>query len=220
VLSIGAGERVADLGSGTGPFPLHLLRRRDRLPHLTIDEIDYVPAALARARTRLSRAGVPSDLTLRYVVCDLDAKTSSGVPFAPGVYDAVLASLLLSYVKDPEALLGGIHAMLRPGGRLVLSTLRPDADVSKLYVDGAEELRAGKGAQLFEAEELARVDDALRTFLNDMARVLDLEERGRFRFWDAPELARLVERAGFRKVKTRPSFGDPPQAIVLSAHKP
>ncbi len=227
-LSLGAGERVADLGSGTGPFPLHLLGRRDRPSRLTIDEIDYVPAALARARTRLSRAGVPSDLALRFTVCDLDAAARSGVPFEAGAYgvpfetgayDAVLASLLLSYVQDPDALLRAVYAMLRPGGRLVVSTLRPDADVSKLYVEGAEELRAGLGAQRFEAEELAHVDDALRTFLNDMARVLDLEERGRFRFWDAPELAQLVERAGFRKVKTQPSFGDPPQAIVLSAHK-
>ena len=64
------------------------------------------------------------------------------------------------------------------------------------------------------------MDDALRTFLNDAARVLDLEERGRFRFWDASDLARLVERAGYRRVRTRPAFGDPPQAIVLSAHKP
>jgi SAM-dependent methyltransferase len=220
-LSLAAGERVADLGSGTGPFPLHLLGRSDRPPRLAVDEIDYVPAALARARSRLTRAGIPSDLALRFVVCDLDRTgASAGVPFAPGSYDAVLASLLLSYVKDPEALLRAIHAMLRPGGRLVVSTLRPDADVSKLYVEGAEELRAGQGAQLFEAAELAHVDDALRTFLNDMARVLDLEERGRFRFWDASDLARLVERAGFRRVRTRPSFGDPPQAIVLSAHKP
>jgi SAM-dependent methyltransferase len=219
-LGLAGGERVADLGSGTGPFPLHLLGRRDRPARLTIDEIDYVPDALARARARLSRVGAPSDLTLRFVVCDLDAPGASGVPFAPGSYDAVLASLLLGYVKDPEALLRAMHALLRPGGRLVLSTLRPDADVSKLYVEGADELRAGQGAELFEPDELARVDDALRTFLNDAARVLDLEERGRFRFWDAPELARLVERAGFRGVKTRPSFGDPPQAIVLSAHKP
>jgi SAM-dependent methyltransferase len=219
-LSLGAGERVADLGSGTGPFPLHLLGWRDRPARLTVDEIDYVPEALARARARLARAGASSDLGLRFVVCDLDAAPAPGVPFAPGVYDAVLASLLLSYVKDPEALLQAISAMLRPGGRLVVSTLRPDADVSKLYVEGADELRAGQGAELFEAEELARVDEALRTFLNDAARVLDLEERGRFRFWDAPELARLVERAGFRRVKTRPAFGDPAQAIVLSAHKP
>jgi SAM-dependent methyltransferase/pimeloyl-ACP methyl ester carboxylesterase len=219
-LALEPGDRVADLGAGTGPFPLRLVARGARPARLRVDEIDYVPAALTRARSRLERVGVPDDLALRFVVCDLEPKgAAGGVPFAPGSYDAVLASLLLGYVKDPEALLREIHAMLRPGGRLVVSTMRRDADVSKLYVEGVEELRTGRGAELFAPDELARVDDSLRSFLNDAARVLDLEERGRFRFWDAPELARLVEGLGFRKVKTRPAFGDPPQAIVLSAQR-
>ena len=50
-------------------------------------------------------------------------------------------------------------------------------------------------------------------------KILDLEEQGQFRFWDADELAALVERCGFTDVKSELSFGDPAQAVVVSARR-
>ncbi len=218
-LGLGSGDRVADVGAGTGAFPLRLLE--SGAPQgITVDLIDLVPEALKHARTRIEKVGTPHGVSLRYIECDL---ADTGVVSAGGFegrYDALLASLFLSYVEEPEAQIKLMYRMLRPSGRLVLSTLRKDADISRLFVEGVRELRSGRASELLGSVGETAVDESLRRFLNDAARILDLEEAGRFHFWDEVELQEMVRRAGFSSVRTSGGFGDPPQAIVLSAIRP
>jgi ubiquinone/menaquinone biosynthesis C-methylase UbiE/pimeloyl-ACP methyl ester carboxylesterase len=220
-LRLEPGMRVADLGSGTGSLPLELLQRPDRPAGLVVDELDYVGSALRRARQRLATLEQRGNLRVHFVSADLEERPKgAAVPLASARYDAVIASLVLSYVSDPARLLRESFRLLRPGGRLVLSTLRRDADTSKLYVDMVDELRAGRALELFGEKAALSVADAARRFLNDAARLLDFEEQGCFHFWDPPELSRLVGEAGFEVIETRLAFGDPPQAVVLSALHP
>jgi hypothetical protein len=131
----------------------------------------------------------------------------------------VLASLVISYVSDPGALLAGSHSVLARGGRLVLSTLKRDADISWFHVEGLDELRAGRAQAEFGREAAESIDELARSFLNDASRILDLEEQGTFRFWDTDELARLVLGAGFRVERSFRALGEPPQAVVLVARR-
>ena len=109
---------------------------------------------------------------------------------------------------------------MKPGGRLVLSNMRPDADVSKLYLEGIDELRSGRAREVLGEDAERALERSSRTFLNDAARILDLEEDGTFHFWDAAHFQSLAQDAGFVDVTVSQSFGDPPQALVLSARKP
>ncbi len=217
-LELGPGARVADLGSGTGDFPL-LLARRPRLPPgLRVDALDYVPEALARGRERMRAVAPAAAVRVARVVADLDA--SAGIPLGDARYDAALASLVLGYLREPERFLRELARILRPGGRLVLSNLRRDADISKLFLDGLAEL-SGSEARAALGGEAARHFDALaRSFLNDAARLLDLEEQGRFRFFDPGELAAMIAAAGFTDVGAELAFGDPPQAVLVAARRP
>jgi ubiquinone/menaquinone biosynthesis C-methylase UbiE len=209
---------VADLGSGTGAFPLHLLECGGGREGLRIDEIDYVREALERARARLEPRASEAGLDVRFVACNLDvSREGRRVPAADGSYDRVIASLLLNYVRDPSALLREARRLLRPGGRLVLSTLRRDADISRIYRDVSSELHAGRALELLGEDAARHLDSSLHEFLNEAARLLDLEEEGIFHFWDADELVTHLRAAGFRDVATEAVFGDPPQAIVASA---
>ena len=219
-LDLKEGHRVADLGSGTGSFPLHIARSAYRSMPLAVYQIDYLREGLQRARERLLERGSPPRLDVQYIESNLDVGAAgSSIPLGSQSVDSVLAALLVSYVSEPEALLCEIHRVLRRGGRLVLSSLRRDADMSKLYTEGLAELRAGRAREIFGRVGEKQLDDAARGYLNEASRLLDLEENGTFRFWDPQELGHIVRRAGFRLLSTSRSLGIPPQAVVLSAER-
>ncbi|MCY9783819.1 methyltransferase domain-containing protein [Nocardiopsis sp. EMB25] len=106
------GRRILDAGCGAGPLSAAL---RDRGAHVT--GIDASAGMLALARRRLG-----DDADLR--VADL----RDPLPFADGVFDDVVASLVLHYLKDWGPTLAEIRRVLRPGGRLIASVQHPFAD--------------------------------------------------------------------------------------------
>ena len=126
------------------------------------------------------------------------------------------SSLVLPYLFDPLASLREMHRLLKPGGTLVVSSIRPNFDPSKLYTEGAEILER----QREEDDGMAnRKLEALRHFANMVSRLIELEEDGRFRFLDAASLKGLMAEAGFARVHTFHAFGSPPTAIVVRAEK-
>jgi ubiquinone/menaquinone biosynthesis C-methylase UbiE len=217
-LALRDGQRVLDLGAGAGAFPVHITDSVSHPTKLVIDEVDYVAEALERSRQRMTARNC-DDVGINYIVCDLDDRASVRRLIRSECYDATLASLLLSYVKRPQPLLREIHRSLRKTGRFVVSSLRRDADFSKLYLEGIEELRAGRAREVFGAEGERQFSASATQFLNDAARVLDFEEAGVFRFWDGDELATAVEEAGFAIVSVADAFGTPPQAVVVCAER-
>lgn len=219
------GDTVVDLGSGAGDFPL-AVAKPDAAPRpLHVIEVDLVQEALGRARDRFAAkvrgATTERDPRVRisHVAANLDRAGSAALPLLPGSADAILASLLISYLSHPEAFLRESYDLLKPGGRLVLSTLKRDADISRIYMDGIAELPPDRVREHFGEAASREFNNLQRRFLNDAARLLDLEEQGLFRFWDAAELVLLVEKAGFSDVEAAQAFGDPPQAVVVSARR-
>ena len=101
----------------------------------------------------------------------------------------------------------------------MVSSLVRDADISKIHMDGLEELRNGRAYEALGPDAAREIDVLARDFLNDASRILDLEEQGRFTFWDEGELAELIRAAGFGDIRPESSFGDPPQAIIISGQR-
>jgi len=211
-------DRVLDLGSGTGDFVVQLATEKPSF-ELEIDAVDFVPEALERAAARVAALQVRHQIRLETKLLDFDPGSSSTQRFPAETYDAVLASLVISYVSNPLVLLERIHSVLRVGGRLVLSSLRRDADFSRLHVEGLAELRAGLARKEFGESAAESIDEMARDFLNDASRILDFEEEGTFRFWDLEELGALVRRAGFAVEEAQHAFGDPPQAVLVVARR-
>jgi len=213
MLALRGGERVLDVGSGTGVFEAQL---REVLPDQDthVVALDFIPEGLKLARGR-SR---PNDARAQvgFVAADLDA---GPIPAKEGAFDAVIASLLLSYLRDPELALSEMRRVLRPGGRLVISSLTRDADFSRSWVHDEAALRSGLAADRLGQEAAAKLDDSLRSFFNDAARVLDLEEAGVFRFWEPDELAALMASAGFYAIEQRRALGNPPQASIVAGRR-
>lgn len=101
--------RVADLGSGDGAVA-------ELLAHFaeSIVCVDNNPRIVSAGRERL--AHVPH---LRFVQADMHA-----LPFADDSFELVLVLGALQYTESPAAVLREAARVLRPGGRMVTSTLR------------------------------------------------------------------------------------------------
>lgn len=103
VRSLGPAERALDLGCGDGRLSEQLDAH-----HLTLADVS--PQALARAHARLPDAATAE--------LDPDAP----LPLPDGVFDLVLCAETLEHVRDTQLLLSEIRRVLRPGGRLALTT--------------------------------------------------------------------------------------------------
>jgi ubiquinone/menaquinone biosynthesis C-methylase UbiE len=219
MLHLDTDDRVLDLGAGTGEFAL-TLQQSGHLEGVQILEMDFIRDALIRARSRTNREGGAAASLSVQCVANLDLDRGHSIPLASGSVDAVLASLLISYVENPGRLLNEIFRVVKPGGRVVVSSMVQDADSMLLFHDGlieyaTDEARASLGRAIDGA-----FDELVRDFLNDGSRLLDLEERGRFRFWDPSDLRFALGSAGFVEVRSELEFGSPPQAVVVGARRP
>jgi SAM-dependent methyltransferase len=105
---------VLDAGCAAGEHALWLSERGARV--IALDASD---AMVALARERLGERA-------RVLRADLDAP----LPFGAGAFDLVVSSLTLHYLRDWLPVLRELARVLRPGGRLVLSTHHPFATVA------------------------------------------------------------------------------------------
>jgi SAM-dependent methyltransferase len=100
------GSRVLDVGAGIGTFTEKLAEVADE-----VVAIEPEAADLAQLRARLG-----SNPKVRIVALDAGSLTGAelGAPF-----DSAYCSNVLEHIADDVGALRGIHAQLRPGGKLV-----------------------------------------------------------------------------------------------------
>ncbi len=146
-----------------------------------------------------------------------DLAANRHLPLRPGFYNKILMSLVLSYIFNPVETLREIRRVIRPGGRLVLSSMRPDTDASGLFTRVLDKIEALPPEALPAEWPRSLLLDSLRSFLNDAQALVDLEEAGTFDFFDPEKLEGLLEEAGWELLRMIPSFGDPPQGYVVVA---
>ncbi len=139
------------------------------------------------------------------------------LPVKPGFYNKILMSLVLSYIFDPAETLYEVRRVISPGGRLVLSSMRPDTDASGPFTRLVEKIARMPEDALPSEWTKPRLLDSLRAFLNDAQALVDLEEAGTFDFFDPEKLDSLLEETGWEIVRTIPTYGDPPQGYIIVA---
>lgn len=123
------GERILDVGCGTGIFTADVLKSGAR-----VTGIDLSVAMLSRAVARGGRtfAGLCADM------CAL--------PFADNSFDRVFSMTAIEFVADGARAIAELNRVVRPGGRVVVTSLN---SLSPWAVQRREKA-AKEGHSLFE----------------------------------------------------------------------
>jgi 2-polyprenyl-3-methyl-5-hydroxy-6-metoxy-1,4-benzoquinol methylase len=98
------GARVLDVGCSTGYLARPLAERGCTIVGIELDE---ATAAVAR------------DVCEEVLVGDVERLE---LPFPPASFDVVLCGDLIEHLRDPRRFLERVRPLLRPGGRVVLTT--------------------------------------------------------------------------------------------------
>jgi ubiquinone/menaquinone biosynthesis C-methylase UbiE len=110
VLQPRPGERMLELGPGTGLQALHVAPQLGSQGHL--DVLDVQPEMLDHVMRRAERSGVTTISPHR-----ADARE---LPFEDGVFDAVYLVTALGEIPEPEKVLAEAARTLKQDGRLVV----------------------------------------------------------------------------------------------------
>lgn len=109
LLGVSPGERVLDVGCGTGAATRTLAQRV--APNGRVTGIDPSGALLRITRELADKAGLGNLIELKEADC-------RALPFPDGSFDAVMAATTLSHVPRPEQALAEMVRVTRPGGRV------------------------------------------------------------------------------------------------------
>ena len=119
------GARVLDVGCGAGLLSEALAREGAQ-----VTAIDLAPDLIRIAKLHRLESGVEVDYRLTPVEALADEM--------PGAFDATVCMEMLEHVPDPGAIIAACAALLKPGGRLLLSTLNRTPAAFALAIVGAE----------------------------------------------------------------------------------
>jgi arsenite methyltransferase len=206
LIELRPGERLLDVGSGTGSSALLAAREFGCL----VAGLDYGAEAVRGAQRAADAAGLCD--RVGFVVGEAGA-----LPFAEDDFDAVLCECSLSTFPDKRRAVAEMRRVLCPGGRLVISDVVADPERlpeqlsgtiatlacvgGALPLAGYERLLAERGFRTFAVESLDEDAARLARRVEDRLRAARLLERSRgserrpFGFEEAIQAVRLARRA-------------------------
>ncbi len=120
LLRLSPGERVLDIGCGSGVVTREIARRI--APDGVVVGADYSPALLTVARERANDAGVGGNIEWRQADC-------RKLPFPDASFDVVLAATVLAHVPEAERALPEMVRVTRHGGRVAVFDFDGDSFV-------------------------------------------------------------------------------------------
>ncbi|AGA31425.1 class I SAM-dependent DNA methyltransferase [Singulisphaera acidiphila] len=178
---------IADLGCGTGPLLPRLVGRFGRVVAL-----DFAPAMIARARTRVEGHADADSVTFETrAMHDLD-------DFA-GQFDVVVAinSLVMPDVREIDRTLRAIRASLRPGGQFL--GVLPSMDAIHYHTMLLMDQALDRGLEIEEAERSAafHAEHQYYEFAFGRFQFLGLRQK----FWQPFEIRHRMAKAGFASVE-------------------
>lgn len=159
------------------------------------------------AIANVNPTGTLKNLHMMYYRFDLDRideNQTKLLPLAEQSIDAICCSLLISYLKDPIFLVRELYRVLKPGGRIILSSMKPYCDLSLIY----------KG-YLGETDSEEAIESA-RNLLSAAGVIQLKEDEGHYIFYSEDDLLEIMRLGGFERSHVFRSFGDQANLVYSS----
>jgi ubiquinone/menaquinone biosynthesis C-methylase UbiE len=109
------GEKVLDIGCGTGLLSLKFLEKAD----CSITGIDSSQEMLSIFSDKIKKLNLSDRITLKF-------EDATALDFKPNSFDIVAATVALHHLKDKYPTIKKIHDVLKPEGRFVLGDIDMD----------------------------------------------------------------------------------------------
>jgi ubiquinone/menaquinone biosynthesis C-methylase UbiE len=218
------GERILDASCGTGDFGSFLLIHEAYQPRNThkVDAkpphyvgIHSVSSVLAQARYNLGKlaaeirgliapTGIPQPPLIRasFSLVDLNRP----LPFRDNQFDRIVCNLVIGYLQEPLFSLRELMRILSPNGKLVVTSLKPQTELSEIYQ-----------GLMMTTERSEGIEEAKR-LLSNSGKVTQGESQQIFHFFDRQELAMLLTSSGSVRPRIYSTFAN--QAYIAVAEKP
>jgi ubiquinone/menaquinone biosynthesis C-methylase UbiE len=200
------GEKILDAGCGTGNYGTFLIMKSSYKLRQNIMDfassswhyvgVDFVNEAIVHAK-QLHRAfqqefTLKQDPLFSYLTADLESK----LPFRDNSFDKICCNMVVSYLQNVNSTMAEMIRILKAGGRIVLTSLKPFADLSEMYrkfVDTTTTVEENRNAL---------------ELLNNISRINVKETEGIYRFCSEEELTDLLSAGGASEIETYRTFGN------------
>jgi len=116
---VAAGQRLLDVGCGTGVVAITAARRG-----ATVRGLDLSPVLIERAREHAQLANLDVDFV------DGDAES---LPYGDNEFDVVLSQFGHMFAPRPDVAIGEMLRVLKPGGTIAFSTWPPHLYVGRMF---------------------------------------------------------------------------------------
>ena len=197
------GEMILDAGCGNGSFGAFLLVNvmyknknnllKQPLPLFSYVGVDFVDSALKEATSVqksihlefIEKIGTRCLVSYSHILSDLNDPLN----FKNDSFDKICCNLVISYLRNPLFTLKELARVLRPKGRLVVTSLKPHADLTEIYRNFM---------QVAESDE--EIEEAWR-LLNNAGAIKCKEAEGYYHFFSEKELTVMLNMAGFKRIR-------------------